>query len=155
MEQKKISKDENGVYLTICIPFKENMDCIKISKQPHWHIIKEYADYIRNAVVSRMQSCYEGLAGNAQNVVYNDGQSIIYKDTARNVLKPFNIPSYNVMESIVKAIDQKEFERWTLPMLEQTLKALVLGNPKLIEFDGINEVTRYLINRIATFSFER
>ena len=155
MEQKKISKDENGVYLTICIPFKESTDCMQVSKQPHWHIIKEYAHYIRNAVVSRMQSCYEGLAGNAQNVVYNDGHAIIYKDTARNVLKPFNIPSYNVMESVVKAIDQKEFEHWTLPMLEQTLKALVLGDPKLIEFDGINEVVRYLINRIATFSFER
>ena len=153
--ERKILKDENGVHLTICIPFKESKDYMQVSKRPHWHILKEYAYYIRNAVVSRMQSCYEGLAGNAQNVVYNDGQSIIYKDTARNVLKPFNIPSYNVMESVVKSIDQKEFERWTLPMLEQTLKALTLGDPKLIEFDGINAVTQYLINRIVTFSFER
>lgn len=153
MEQK-ISKDENGVYLTICIPFRESIDCMQVSKQPHWHILKEYGYYIRNAVVSRMQSCYERLVGNAQNVVYNDGHTIVYKDTARNVLKSFNVPSYNVMESIVKAIDQKEFQNWSLQMLEQTLKALVLDDPKLIEFDGINAVTQYLINRIVTFSPE-
>ena len=151
MEQK-ISKDGHGVYLTIQIPFKESTDCMRISKQPHWYIIKKHMDSIRNAVVLRMQSCYEKLASNAQNVLYNDGHQILYKDATTGILESFNLPSYNVMESVVKAIDQKEFERWTLPMLEQTLKALTLDNPRQIEFDGINEVIRYLINSIATFS---
>lgn len=118
MERKsQIRPTENGVEISINVLFPfankalSEIDLEKIYSDRKEFVLKvfeSYRDYLITVLRNRMNACVNNLFAHREDVVFNDGNQIIYyrKDGSTN---SFNVPSYMEMQDCMHALEHREF----------------------------------------------
>lgn len=112
--KSQIRPTENGVEISINVlfPFVKNasseIDLDKIyfdRKEFMLNTLKSYRDYLVTVLRKRMNACVNNLFEHRKDVVFNDGNQIVYsrKDGSTN---SFNVPSYMAMQECMFALEQ-------------------------------------------------
>lgn len=99
-------------------------------------------------IEARMLECYNKLNNNLLRIIGNDGIIVVYR-TEEGTLQSFNMPSWKAMEDVRKALQQQCYDHYSVQMLEQLLKSIVLGPVQKCAFKDYNELVRYLIVLLA------
>ena len=141
-----IKKTEAGVSVQIVLPFREGNSVPKLREAPKYQCLKDNKEALIKAVKARMQACYDSLVKGMDNIVYNDGMSICYK--VDGSYSYFNLPSWEVMEKLLKALEEDAYYNWDIPMYEQLLKSVVLHSENSA-YKDYNKMVCYLINHLA------
>lgn len=142
-------KEQNGkIVLETIIAEKEinyvNFSLENCRKNP----IADNQKVLIECIEARMYSCYSKLNHNLSRVIGNDGVTVIYK-TEEGTTESFNMPSWKAMEDVRKALQQQCYDHYSLQMLEQLLKSVVLGPVEKYAFKNYEELVRYLIVFLA------
>ena len=118
MERKsQIRPTENGVEISINVlfPFTNkvlseiNLDKIYSDRKDFvLKVLESYRDYLITVLRNRMNTCVNNLFAHREDVVFNDGNEIVYsrKDGSTN---SFNVPSYMAMQDCMYALEYREF----------------------------------------------
>ena len=141
-----IKKTETGVSVQIILPFREGNSIPKLREAPKYQCLKDNKEALIKAVKARMQACYDSLVKGMDNIVYNDGYTIHYK--VENKYSYFNLPSWEVMEKLLKALEEDAYYNWDIQMYEQLLKSVVLHSENTL-YKNYDKMVCYLINHLA------
>ena len=89
-------------------------------------IIGAFSPRIIASLERRMQACQRNLLNHLEDIEYNDGQHICWlrKDGTGG---DFNIPSFEVMQNCIKALEKSDFKMFCTrrSWIDQVLKALL------------------------------
>lgn len=141
-----IKKTETGVAVQIVLPFREGNSIPKLREVPKYECLKDNKEELIKAVKVRMQACYDSLVEGMDNIVYNDGYTIHYK--LESGYSYFNLPSWEVMEKLLKALEEDAYYNWDVQMYEQLLKSVVLHSENTA-YKNYDKMVCYLINHLA------
>ena len=104
------------------IPFKDDYT-IQRMKVDYADVIGTFAELIIEALVARRFACVDMLIRNIDNIVFNDGQQIMFKKN-NGQIHSFNVPSYNIMEEAINMIKKGEIRKMLPAHYDQIAKAL-------------------------------
>jgi hypothetical protein len=112
-KESKIRSTENGVEISINVLFPlKNSEASEINTEEirqrnqgfALDVIGSYREYLIKVLNNRMQACVNNLFNHRDDVVFNDGQQIVYKrkDGSHH---SFNVPSYMQMQDCLFALE--------------------------------------------------
>lgn len=137
-------KSENGaIVLETIIPFKavnyaELRETLKVNP------IKENRNILIECIDARMYECYCNLHANLNNVIGNNGMTVVYNDKDGKT-RMFNMPSWEAMRDVRKALEQNCFDHYSVEMTDQLLKSVILGPVPKSCFKNYDVLVRYLL----------
>lgn len=106
----------------LSVPFKRDYTT-QIPRIDYADVIGTFADLIINALKSRREACLDMLMRNVDNIIFNDGQQIIFKKN-NGQIHAFNVPSYQAMEEAIDMIKRGEIRKMIPAHYDQIAKAL-------------------------------
>ena len=86
-------------------------------------VLGTFADVLIGALKARREACLDMLTRNIDNIVFNDGQQIIFKKN-NGSFHTFNVPSYEVMGDAIVFIEKGDFKFLDKIHYGQILKSL-------------------------------
>lgn len=140
-------KSENGtVILETIIPFKA-VDCVDLRETSKVNPIKENRNILIECIDARMYKCYCNLHANLNNVVSNNGVTVVYNDK-NGKTEMFNMPSWDAMQTVRKALERNCFDHYSVEMTDQLLKSIILGPIPKNCFKNYDDLIRYLLESL-------
>ena len=129
MKTTKFSLTENGLSmeLTVLIPLCDKQECRPVDRVGLlMDITGAFSERIIKSLERRMEACQQNLLFHLKDVIYNDGNRILYK-RKNGTLHSFNTPSFEAMKDAVKALTHGEYKSFVSNKvwIDQTLKALL------------------------------
>ena len=106
----------------ISIPFKSDYT-MQIPKIDYADVIGTFAELIIGALKARREACLDMLMRNVDNIIFNDGQQIMFKKN-NGQIHTFNVPSYEIMEQAIDMIKRGEIRKMVPAHYDQIVKAL-------------------------------
>ena len=106
----------------ISVPFKRDY-AMQRPKVDYADVIGTFAELIIGALKARREACLDMLMRNVDNIIFNDGQQIMFKKN-NGQIHSFNVPSYEIMEEAIDLIKKGEIRKMIPAHYDQIAKAL-------------------------------
>ena len=116
------SEESVKIVKRLSVPFKQDY-AIQRTRVDYADVIGTFAELIIEALKSRREACLDMLIRNIDNIVFNDGQQIIFKKN-NGQIHAFNVPSYKTMEEAINMIKKGEIRKLIPAHYDQIAKAL-------------------------------
>ena len=106
----------------LSVPFKHDYT-MQRPKVDYADVIGTFAELIIGALKARREACLDMLMRNVDNIIFNDGQQIMFKKN-NGQIHSFNVPSYEIMEEAIDMIKKGEIRKMVPAHYDQIVKAL-------------------------------